>query len=107
MPTGFLIDLFAKSKEDFKEGRLTFRDKEFSIKILQIAQCLKSEFKKSSYTLQGLRMWAMDRTCVHKKEIDFEKLFSRLKDALRNGQDRRCNGREDFYIFVEETYSRL
>lgn len=107
IPVGFLVDLFAKSKDAFKEGTLTFKDKEFSLKVLQIAHYIKTEYSKPAHTLHGLRMWAMKRWFEDKREIDFTKLKSRLDDALRNGKDKNCNGREDFNEFIELTYTRL
>ncbi len=107
LPCGFLVDLYAKSKDDFKEGRLEFRDREFSDKLAQISLMLKEDFKKGSFTLHGLRMWAMKRKFEEKKDIDFFKLKSRLSQAIRNKEDAMCNGREDFNEFCKNVYTRL
>ena len=107
LPCGFLVDLFATSKDSFKEGNLTFRDREFSDRLAQICLILKEDFKKGSFTLHGLRMWAMKRKFEEKKDIDFVKLKSRLTQALRNKEDSNCNGREDFKEFVKNIYLRV
>ena len=105
LPCGFLVDLYAKSKDDFKEGALEFRDREFSDKLAQISIMLKEDYKKGSFTLHGLRMWAMNRKFNEKKDIDFHKLKSRLSQAIRNKEDSNCNGRDDFREFVKNVLS--
>lgn len=107
LPCGFLVDLYSKNKDAFKEGRLTFRDREFSDKLAQICLMLKEDFKKGSFTLHGLRMWAMVRKFDEKKDIDFKKLKSRLINAVRTNEDKNCNGRDDFKEFVHTVYTRL
>ena len=107
IPCAFLIDLFAKNKDDFKEGKLEFRDREFSIKLLQVAHKLKIDFKKPSQTLQGLRLWAFERYFKDKRDIDFIKLESRLFDALRNNKAKDFANREEFREFVQTVYSKL
>ena len=107
MPIGFMVDLFAKSKDEFREGRLEFRDKEWSIKILQIAYKLKMDHGKPAHTLHGLRMWAAERVFQRGKEIDFIKLEARIMEAIRHNEDKTCNGRDDFKELVERVYTRL
>lgn len=107
IPCSFMVDLFAKSKDDFKEGRLEFRDREFSMKILQLCYKLREDFQKPAHTLHGLRMWAVDRYFTEKREIDYPKLESRLFDALRNGKNNEFNGRDDFREFVQRIYTKL
>src|SRR5690606_12847059 len=97
IPVGFLVDLFAKSKTSFREGTLTFSEKEVSLKHLQSSHHLKTEYKEPAHPLHGLRMWAMDRWFTDKRESDFVKLKSRLDDAIRTSRDKNCLGREDFY----------
>ena len=107
IPCSFLIDLFAKNKDDFKEGKLEFRDREFSMKLLQICYKLKVDFKKPSQSLHGLRLWAFDRKFKEKRDINFQKLESRLFDALRNNKSREFSNREEFREFVQSIYTKL
>jgi hypothetical protein len=107
IPIGFLVDLYAKSKDGFREGELLFRDEDFSLKVLQLAYQLKDQFGKPAHTLHGLSKWAKHRHYVEKRDIDFLKLQSRLVDAVRHGRDKNCNGRDDFYEFVEGVYTKL
>lgn len=107
IPCSFMVDLFALSKDDFKEGELEFRDKDFSMKILQICFKLKEEFNKPAHTLHGLRMWSQNRHFVEKRKIDYTKLESRLMDTLRNTNVNKFNGRDDFREFVERVYTKL
>lgn len=107
IPVGFLVDLFAKSKDAFKEGKLEFRDSKFSMQVLQIAHILKTKHNKPAHTLHGLSKWAIKRRFTDKREIDFVKLESRLVDAVRANRDKGCNGRDDFSEFIEDTYTRL
>lgn len=106
LPIGVVVELFAESKKGFREGELVFRDWNFSFKVAQIAHILKSKHKKPAHTLSGLVKWSRQRHAA-KKETDFVKLESRLSDAIRSGKDKNCNGRDDFYNFVEDTYTRL
>ncbi len=107
LPCGFLVDLYAKNKAGFRTGNLEFRDKKFSDKLAQISFMLKNDYKKGSFTLQGLRTWAFDRKFNQLKDIDFKKLESRLKMSLKNNEDHYCNGRDDFKEFVDRIYKRL
>lgn len=107
IPCSFMVDLFAKSKDDFKEGKLEFRDKDFSTKILQICYKLRESFNKPAHTLHGLRMWAVERVFVEKREIDYVKLESRLFDALRTSKDNEFNGRDDFREFIQRIYTKI
>jgi len=106
MACGFLVDCYGTSKKDFKAGELTFWDREYSDKIYQIADWLQTEFKKSTHTLQGLRMWAK-KMYKDKKDVDFNKLRSRLNVAIRNNEDKNANGREDFIEFINAVYTRI
>jgi hypothetical protein len=107
IPIGFLVDLFAKSKDAFKEGKLEFRDSQFSMKVLQIAHKLKQNHGKPAHTLHGLSKWAIKRKFIDKRDIDFVKLESRLMDAVRHNKDKNCNGRDDFSEFIEDIYTKL
>ncbi len=107
LPCGLLIDIYATAKNDFREGRLQFRDREFSDNVTQICYMLKMNYKKGAFTLQGLRVWAFRRKFKENKDIDFLKLESRLKLALRNNEDRNCNSREDFDFLVDTIYKRV
>jgi hypothetical protein len=107
IPCAFLIDLFAKNKDDFKEGRLEFRDRDFSMRLLQICYKLKVDFNKPSQTLHGLRLWAFERYFRDKREIDFVKLESRLFDSLRNNKAREFSNREEFREFVQTIYTKI
>jgi len=106
LPCGYLVDLYAVSKTGFREGTLEFRDREFSDKLAQLSLQLKQEWKKGSFTLQGLRMWAFERL-NSEKSIDWVKLQSRLMRAVSKSEDKYCQGREDFRQFVEDTYTRV
>ena len=68
---------------------------------------LKIDYNKNSFTLQGLRNWAFDRKFTHLKDVDFNKLKSRLKLSLKNNEDKNCNGREDFSKFIDTIYKRI
>ena len=103
---GYLVDVYSLSKSGFREGTLEFRNVEFSDKLAQLSYKLKKEYNKGSFALQGLRLWAFNRL-NSKKTIDWEKLDSRLSWALKNNEDLRIQGREDFYEFVSNTYSRV
>jgi hypothetical protein len=107
LPCGFLVDLYAKNKAGFRTGNLEFRDKKFSDKLAQISFMLKNDYKKGSFTLQGLRTWAFDRKFNQLKDIDFKKLESRLKMSLKNNEDHYCNGRDDFRDLIQEIYNRI
>lgn len=102
---GFMLDLFAKSKEEFKLGRLEFIDEKFSMKVLQLSHILLTRFKKNAFTLHGLRMWCMEKYRAE-ESIDFVKLQTRLTHELALKADKNVNGREDFRDFVDETYNR-
>tara|TARA_R100000541_G_scaffold10644_1_gene18608 strand:+ start:860 stop:1600 length:741 start_codon:yes stop_codon:yes gene_type:complete len=106
LPCGFLVDLYANSKNDFREGTLQFRNRELSDKLANLCYELQSIYNKSSFALHGLRIWVFNRV-KDKKEINWKKLSSRLNRAIRKGDDKSCQGREDFRDFVQETYSRL
>jgi hypothetical protein len=107
LPCGFLVDLYATNKESFRTGKLEFRDRKFSDKIAQLAYILKSEYDKGSFTLQGLRNWTFARKFKELKDVDFKKLESRLRLAIKNNEDTNCNGREDFIEFIDKIYKRL
>jgi len=107
LPCGFIVDLYATNKENFRTGTLEFRDVQFSDKLAQISFMLKSKYNKGSFTLQGLRHWAFNRKFNEMRDLDFVKLESRLKLALKNKEDQYCNGREDFCSFVDKIYKRL
>ena len=107
LPCGFLVDLYATSKELFRNGQLEFRDVQFSDKLAQISFMLKQDFNKGAFTLQGLRNWAFERKFIQLKDLDFIKLESRLKLSLKNNEDKNCNGREDFADFIDKIYKRI
>jgi hypothetical protein len=107
LPCGFLVDLYATSKELFRNGQLEFRDVQFSDKLAQISFMLKQDFNKGAFTLQGLRNWAFERKFIQLKDLDFAKLESRLKLSLKNNEDKNCNGRDDFADFIDKIYKRI
>jgi len=107
LPCGFIVDLYATNKENFRSGTLEFRDVQFSDKLAQISFMLKSKYNKAAFTLQGLRNWAFARKFKEMRDLDFQKLESRLKMSLKNNEDQYCNGREDFSAFVDRIYKRL
>jgi hypothetical protein len=106
LPCGYLVDLYSNNKDDFRTGKLEFKDRVFSDKLAQISCLLKNDFNKGSFTLQGLRTWAFE---MHRKniEIDFEKLKLRIMTAIMNNEDNNCNGRDDFRDLIEEVYNRI
>ena len=106
LPCGFLVDLYSVSKSSFREGNLEFKNREFSDKLASLCYDLKKDFKKASFALTGLSIWAFGRI-NEKKDIDFFKLRSRLFRALSNREDKNIQGREEFKEFVKETYTRL
>ena len=108
LPCGFVLSVYSKNKDSFKEGKLSFRDREFSDKILSICHTLKHKYKKSSFTLHGIRIWAEQRHFIENKEIDFVKLSSRLDVALTNREDDSIDShRDDFCKFVDRIYTRV
>ena len=107
LPCGFLVDLYSKNKELFREGKLEFRDVKFSDKLAQISYMLKQDYNKGAFTLQGLRNWAFNRKFKELKDINFIKLEARLKLAIRNNEDKNCNGRDDFSEFIDRIYKRV
>tara|TARA_R110000751_G_scaffold87713_1_gene173723 strand:+ start:92 stop:862 length:771 start_codon:yes stop_codon:yes gene_type:complete len=104
---GFLVDLYATNKESFRNGKLEFRDQIFSDKLAQLSYMLKIDYNKNTFALQGLIRWAFSRKYDKFKEIDFNKLGSRLKLALINNEDKYCNHRDDFADFVNTIYNRI
>lgn len=105
LPCGYLVELYSSSKKDFRTGSLTFWNREYSDKVFQIANMLKNKYRKPAHTLQGLTNWAK-KMYTDKKSVDFNKLNSRLSVALRNDEDRNCNGRDDFKDFLNDLYTR-
>ena len=96
---GMLIDIFASSKKDFKEGRLSFTNKQRNSLIADLCLDLKKKYKKSSFTLYGLIKWM-------KRNDDFcyVTLRKKLFKAMDNKEDTYCNGREDFNNFINKVY---
>jgi hypothetical protein len=107
LPCGYLVDLYSTNKELFRTGKLDFRDRKFSDKIAQLSYILKSEYSKGAFTLQGLKNWTFTRKFKELKDVDFNKLESRLRLALKNNEDNNCNGRDDFSEFIDRIYKRL
>ena len=98
--------MYARSKSEFREGTLEFRDEEFSDNLAELCFELQTNHDKASFALQGLRMWAFNK--LNSKEIiDWRKLKSRLNKALRQDEDKKIQGREDFKDFVNKTYTAL
>ena len=106
LPCGFLVDLYCTDKDAFKEGKLQFVNREFSDKLASLCFSLKDDYRKSSFTLHGLRIWAFNRLAA-KKAVDWNKLRSRVLNAVRKNEDKQCQKREDFRDFVQEVYTRL
>lgn len=106
LPIGLLIDIYAKSKDAFKEGELTFSNREFSDKVAQTCSDLKLRFDLSSFTLYGLTQWCFNRAS-ERRDINWDKLRSRLSRACMNGEHIKCKKREDFKDFVKEIYTRV
>ena len=106
LPCGFLVELYTSNKSAFREGNLQFRDREFSDKLANLCYELQQNFRKPSHALHGLLKWALARVS-EKKSIDWVKLESRLLRAMKKGEDKNCNGREDFRELVNDIYTRL
>lgn len=106
LPCGLLIDLYARSKSGFREGTLEFRNEEFSDNLADLCFDLHSRQKKAAFALHGLRVWAFERLSA-KKTIDWIKLKSRLAKALKNGEDKNIQGREDFRDFIAGIYNAI
>tara|TARA_R100000152_G_C6764645_1_gene189297 strand:- start:424 stop:1167 length:744 start_codon:yes stop_codon:yes gene_type:complete len=101
IPIGTLIDIFGDGKTNFRSGKMVFKNIELSKQIADLCLELKIKHKKGSFTLSGLIME------MKTKKYDYNKLRSRLLNALRNGEDKNCNGREDFREFIKTIYNRL
>jgi hypothetical protein len=106
LPCGLLVALYTSNKSAFREGNLQFKDREFSDKLANLCYELQQNYNKSSFALNGLLLWASARVS-EKKQIDWEKLTSRLNRSIRKGEDKNCQGREDFRELVNEIYTRL
>jgi len=78
-----------------------FKNVQLSKKIADLCLELRIKHKKGSFTLMGLIME------MKTKKYDYSKLRSRLLNALRNGEDKNYNGREDFREFIKTIYNRL
>jgi len=108
MPCSFLITLYCTSKDDFKEGKLLFRDREFSDKVYKLALMLKNQYDKQSPCLNGLEVWCKRKHYHEKKAINFQKLESRMKAGIRNKElGSMSMGRDDFHDWIEQVYTRL
>tara|TARA_R110000765_G_C18785946_1_gene591935 strand:- start:60 stop:800 length:741 start_codon:yes stop_codon:yes gene_type:complete len=101
---GVLVGLYAKSKNDFKLGKLEFKDLELSNKTLSVVDILKSEFKMPAHALEGLIKWVFGR---QHKGTDFSKLESRLFHSLRTGQISHKISRDEFMDELTKIYTRL
>jgi hypothetical protein len=108
LPCSFVVALYCYSKEEFKAGELTFRDKDFCDKVYKLALMLKNQYDKQSPCLYGLEMWAKRRHFHDKKKINFEKLESRVKAGIRTKErGAMAVGRDDFGSWIDEVYNRL
>jgi len=103
---GFLVNLYAVSKNSFREGQLEFRNEAFSDKLAELCYELKIKHNKATFALHGLRIWAFTRLSK-KKDIVWVKLRSRIMLAIKDGKDKSSQGREDFRDFVQAEYTRL
>ena len=104
LPCGFLVGLYAKSKNDFKLGKLEFRNFDLSNTILEIADTLKTDFKMPAHSLEGLKKWIFSR---EHKTTDLVKLESRLYHALRTEEINPKVSRDEFMEELTRLYSRL
>ena len=100
---GNIISIYTNKKRAFKQGKLKFFNREFSDKLVQTAYLLKDKYNKPAHTISGLIYWAIP----NKENVDFIKLNSRIKTALRNNEDKYCNGRDDFKEFINKIYTRV
>tara|TARA_R100000231_G_C5294751_1_gene155722 strand:- start:48 stop:812 length:765 start_codon:yes stop_codon:yes gene_type:complete len=102
---GSLIEIYCSDKNAFRNGQGLFFDKEYSNRVAVLANMLKEQYNKPAHSIMGLVYWC--RTRRRKKAIDFIKLESRLKNSLRNNEDKLCNGRDDFKDLIERVYNRV
>ena len=104
LPCGFLVGLYAKSKNEFKLGRLEFRNFDLSNEILEIADTLKTEFKMPAHSLEGLKKWIFSR---ENKTTNLKKLKSRLYNSLRTKEINSKISRDEFIEELSRIYTRL
>ena len=98
---GILIDIFGNGKEKFRSGQMVFKNLQLSTQIATLCLELKTKYKKGAFTLYGLIME------MKTKKYNYNKLRSRLLNALKNNEDKNCNGREDFREFIRTIYKRI
>ena len=98
---GVLIDVFGNGKDKFKAGQMTFKNITLSKQVADLCLELKTKYKKGAFTLYGLIME------MKTNKYNYNKLRSRLLNALKNNEDENCNGREDFREFIKTIYKRV
>jgi len=101
---GLLISIFTSDKTGFKEGRLTFRDRDFSYKILTLVNYLKNEWNLNAHTLTGLVVWCNNSKFTHKVDIDFKYLKRLIKDELELRPSDVPRSRDEFAEFLSNLY---
>ncbi len=84
LPCSFIVQLYSTTKDKFKEGEMVFRDKAFCDKVYKLALMLKNQYDVAGACLYGLERWAKVRHFKDKKQIDFQKLASRIRAGIRN-----------------------
>jgi len=98
---GTLLTIWAKDKNEFKLGRLTFNDRDLCKQISELCYVIYSKFGKKSFLQQGL-IYEM-----RSGKYNYEKLKSRLITSLNNNEDKNMKGRDDFREFIINIYNRL
>ena len=109
LPIGLTIDIYTTNKDQFKEGNLSFYDVDFSDKVYGLISDLKREFNCPSLMLYGVLNFCKG-TRKSRNTINFEKLSSRLMNAMRDeSYDKKedASTRESFRKFVRKIYNQI
>lgn len=109
---GLLVDIYTKSKDLFREGKLTFFDKKFSDEVYYLCNDLKNTFGSAAFMLHGVLGFCVEMH-NNKKQIDWNRLKSRVfyamkhKDTIKSDKNKKNPSRDEFREFVKEEYNRL
>lgn len=107
LPIGLTIDIYTTNKDSFKEGSLSFYDVDFSDNVHDLLSELKKQFDCPALMLYGALNF-LKSIRVH-GNIDFNKLYSRLFDALKHEtyESADIQNREAFRKFVRKVYTKI
>lgn len=103
---GVALEVYGGSKDSFREGNLKIKNKELSDKTMSLCKYLLDNFNISSAFMYGLNNFVRRRS-LSKRDTDFEKLKSRLRNDLRSKKHVDLRHRDDFTDFIERSYTRL